>query len=81
MFPVTSMLADTRSLKLQDFPYYQPLKKAYAAMGKKGSWNTSSQNTKDLNHTGGSCIRGSLNSLEYHRNRLLNWKRQDPDEY
>jgi hypothetical protein len=54
---------------------YQPLKKAYVAMGKKGSWNTSSQNTKDWNQSGGFCTRGSLNSLEYQFIRFLNWKK------
>ena len=44
-------------------------------MGKKGSWNTSSQNRKDLNHTGWFWSRGSLNSSIYHCCRFLSWEK------
>lgn len=54
------------------FMSHWPFKKAYAAMGKKGSWIRLSQNMKDLNQTGGSSTMGSLNSAAYHCSTSLN---------
>lgn len=64
-----------RIIRKVGFDFHPPFRKAYAAMGKKGSWRKASQKMNDLNHSGGSTTIGSLNSSEYHLRTSFAYKK------
>lgn len=55
---------------------YQPFKKAYTAMGKKGICKKASQYINALNHSGGWSIMGSLKVAAYHCNNSVSLKKR-----